>query len=33
MREYTVREYDLPAVPGATSVEAAGGRVVAIILA
>ena len=29
MREYTVREYDLPAVPGATSVEAADGRVVA----
>ena len=29
MREYTVREYDLPAVPGATSVEVADGRVVA----
>jgi hypothetical protein len=29
MREYTVREYDLPAVPGATSVEAGDGRVVA----
>lgn len=29
MREYTVREYDLPAVPGSTSVEAGDGRVVA----
>jgi hypothetical protein len=29
MREYTVREHDLPAVPGATSVEAGDGRVVA----
>lgn len=29
MREYTVREYDLPATPGATSVEAADGRVIA----
>ena len=29
MREYTVREYDLPAVPGATTVEAGGGAVVA----
>jgi hypothetical protein len=29
MREYTVREYDLPAVPGATSLEAGDGRVVA----
>ena len=29
MREYTVREHDLPAVPGATSLEAGDGRVVA----
>ncbi len=29
MREYTVREYDLPATPGATSLEAGDGRVVA----
>ena len=29
MREYAVREYDLPAVPGATSLEVADGRVVA----
>ena len=29
MREYTVREYDLPAVPGSTTVEAGGGKVVA----
>jgi hypothetical protein len=29
MRDYTVREYDLPAVPGATSLEAGEGRVVA----
>jgi hypothetical protein len=28
MREYTVREYDLPALPGATSVEVGDGRVV-----
>ena len=29
MREYTVREYDLPAVPGATSLEVGDGRVTA----
>lgn len=29
MREYTVREYDLPAVPGETTVEAGGGQVTA----
>lgn len=29
MREYTIREYDLPAVPGETTVEADDGRVVA----
>jgi hypothetical protein len=29
MREYTIREYDLPAVPGETVVEADGGRVTA----
>jgi hypothetical protein len=29
MREYAAREYDLPAVPGATSLEAGDGRVVA----
>jgi hypothetical protein len=29
MREYTSREYDLPAVPGSTSVEVSGERVVA----
>jgi hypothetical protein len=29
MREYTAREYDLPAVPGATTVEVSGDRVVA----
>ena len=29
MREYTVREYDLPAEPGETTVEAGDGRVVA----
>jgi hypothetical protein len=29
MREYAVREYDLPAVPGATTVEVGGGAVVA----
>jgi hypothetical protein len=28
MREYTIREYDLPAVPGSTTVEAGEGRVV-----
>jgi len=30
MREYTVREYDLPAVPGETTVTAEGGRVSAV---
>jgi hypothetical protein len=29
MREYTKREYDLPAVPGSTTVEKSGDRVVA----
>ena len=29
MREYTIREYDLPAIPGSTTVEAEGARVVA----
>ena len=29
MREYVIREYDLPAVPGSTSVEASGDAVVA----
>lgn len=29
MRDFAVREYDLPAAPGTTSVEAADGRVVA----
>jgi hypothetical protein len=29
MRDYTVREYDLPAVPASTTVEASAGRVVA----
>jgi hypothetical protein len=29
MRDYTIREYDLPAVPGATVLDADGGRVTA----
>lgn len=29
MREYTIREYDLPAVPGSTTLEESGGTVVA----
>jgi hypothetical protein len=32
MREYTVREYDLPAVPGETTVDVGGGRVTATTL-
>jgi hypothetical protein len=31
MRDYTIREYDLPAVPGATTVEAGGGTVTATL--
>ena len=31
MREYTVREYDLPAVPGATTVDQDGGTVTATL--
>lgn len=31
MREYTAREYDLPAEPGSTTVEAGDGRVVATL--
>jgi hypothetical protein len=31
MREYTIREYGLPATPGSTSVEAGDGRVVATL--